>query len=249
VVGVSALGLSVSDLGVQVGTPRRALWQGVSFQVASGKAVAVTGPSGSGKSTLMSALAGFGRPAGGRTTSMSAEIAQLRGRIIFDGVDVVQLRGRRHREFLRRSCAFAPQCDLLMPELTVGENLDVLRPWSSTRRSFDGVVARALERTGMTGRAGDLVGLLSGGERSRVALARVLLRPAALVLLDEPTAALDPAAREAVLDVLGELRAQGATLVIATHDLAVAAWTDDRVDLTGATVHGGEAAPRRPSSL
>ena len=223
---MSGDGLVVTGLAAAVGRPPRRLWRGVSFRVPPGSSAAVRGASGSGKSTLLASLVGL-RPV-------------VEGTVVFADVDLSLLTRRRHRRFFRDTCCFVPQDDLVSPEMTIREALDPVRGWTTGRRSFDADVARALERVGLGGRGAEPTAVLSGGERSRVALARVVLRQRELIVLDEPTAALDGAAVRDVLDVLDELRHGGASVVVATHDPVIGAWADLRVDLAARRVR-----PRR----
>jgi len=183
----------------------------VSLEVAAGDYLAVTGPTGSGKSTLLSVLMGFARPVAGSVT--------------VDGVPLAELDGER---WLQR-IAWLPQSPHLFSG-TVADNVRFGSPGAS-----DDLIDRALSEAG----AGFVTDLargtatvlgehgagLSAGERSRVALARALIRQAPILLLDEPTAHLDPITELAVLDTLEALRGK-CTIVVATHRPAVAARAD-----------------------
>lgn len=156
------------------------------FSIAAGARVAVIGPSGAGKSSLLSAIAGFYAPASGR--------------ILWEGRDIGGLApGARPLSMLF-------QDGNLFPHLTVTENLGLgispdLRLTATDRES----IAEALARVGLAGFGPRRPAQLSGGEQSRVALARVLLRARPLLLLDEPFAALGPALKEQMLDLVAEL--------------------------------------------
>lgn len=171
------------------------------FHVARGDRLAVLGASGSGKSTLLSAIAGF--------------LTLDRGRVIVNGEDVTRA------PVPDRPLSILFQEGNLFPHLTAFDNVALglrtdLRLTDETRIE----VEKALDRVGLTDMASRKPGDLSGGQRSRVALARMLLRGKPLALLDEPFAALDPGLRTEMLALMGELCADtGLTLVMVSHDL------------------------------
>lgn len=180
-----------------------------------GTTTAVTGPSGAGKSTLLRLVGGVERPVP-RVVSVG-------------GVDLGALPDRRLRRFRRETVAFVPQDAGLVPSWSVRANLDLAmramprRTVGSPRAPGDACAVLGVEALLETG-----VHALSGGERQRVALARVLVRRPGLVLLDEPTAALDQANVAVVVELIELLRGEGATVVVATHDDRVT-WSADRV--------------------
>lgn len=162
--------------------------------------VAVIGPSGAGKSTLLSVIAGFTPP----TT----------GRILWRGQDLAALApGARPLSILF-------QDQNLFPHLSVGQNVGLgLRPDLRLSTDERERVAVALDRVGLSGLAERRPATLSGGQQGRVALARVLLRARPLMLLDEPFAALGPALKAEMLDLVAEIaQATRATLLMVTHD-------------------------------
>jgi putative ABC transport system ATP-binding protein len=184
--------------------------RGVTLRIAGGEFVAITGPSGSGKSTLLHLIAALDLP----TT----------GQVVVDGVDTRTLRGSALAAFRREHVGLIFQSFHLLPALTVLENVMApLLPYRPARE----LRARAralLARVQMEHRANHLPGELSGGEQQRVAIARALIASPRLLLADEPTGSLDSAAGFAVMDLLQELRADGAmTLVVVTHDPRMAA--------------------------
>lgn len=170
--------------------------------VPTGALVAVIGPSGAGKSTLLSAIAGF--------------FPVASGRILWNGDDLAPLQpGDRPLSILF-------QDQNLFPHLTVAQNLGLgLSPGLHLDRTDHGRISEALERTGLTGLGARKPGQLSGGQQSRVALARALLRARPLLLLDEPFAALGPALKGEMLALVAELAAeQGTTVLMVSHDPA-----------------------------
>ncbi|MCA0271917.1 MAG: ATP-binding cassette domain-containing protein [Proteobacteria bacterium] len=170
--------------------------------IREGARVAVIGPSGAGKSTLLSVIAGFYPPASGRVLWQDRDLTDLPP-------------GDRPLSILF-------QDQNLFPHLTVAENVG-LGIRSDLRLSPEdrGRVAEALERVGLSGMGDRRPGTLSGGQQSRVALARVLLRARPLMLLDEPFDALGPALRAEMLDLVAEIAgAMGATVLMVSHNPA-----------------------------
>ncbi len=194
---------------------------GADWQVAAGSRVAVIGPSGSGKSTLLSVIAGFIRP--------------VTGRVIWQGRDLADVPpGERPLSILF-------QDQNLFPHLTVAQNLGLgLRPDLRLTSADVARVEEALRRVGLAGYGGRKPGQLSGGQIGRAALARALLRSRPLLLLDEPFAALGPALKAEMLDLVKEVAAESAaTVLMVTHD------PKDALTLGGQTilVAGGVAHP------
>lgn len=189
----------------------------VSFTVAAGESLAVTGPSGSGKSTLLGLVAGLDRP-----TSGSVSVA---------GTDLAALDEDRLAAFRGRSIGYVFQSFRLLPGLTALENVALplelagQRDASATARTW-------LERVGLADRADHLPTRLSGGEQQRVALARALVGQPPLVVADEPTGNLDSATGTAMADLLfATARDHGAALLVVTHDEVLATRCDRRLRL------------------
>ena len=194
--------------------------------VPGGAIVAVLGPSGAGKSTLLGAVAGFVPLAGGA--------------IRWDGADLGPLPpGRRPLSILF-------QDNNLFPHLTVAQNVGLgLRPDLRLDTTDRARVAAALARVGLEGLEERRPAALSGGQQSRVALARVLLRDRPLLLLDEPFAALGPALRHEMLAEVRTLAAEtGATVLMVSHEPRDAQAVADSVIL----VAEGRAAPPVPTA-
>jgi thiamine transport system ATP-binding protein len=168
--------------------------------VGAGAAVAVIGPSGGGKSSLLAAIAGFFPP--------------VAGRILWQGRDLLSLPPSE------RPVTLVFQEHNLFPHLTVGQNVGLGRhPGLRLGPDDREAVVRALAAVGLDGLNARYPGELSGGQRSRVALARALLRDRPLLLLDEPFAALGPALRAEMLDLVARIRAEtAATLLMVTHE-------------------------------
>ncbi len=160
---------------------------------------AVIGPSGAGKSTLLNALCGF--------------VPIMQGRLVSNGAELTQSApGARPMTMLF-------QDNNLFPHLTVAQNVGLgISPQMRLAAADQDRVAQALARVGLADHAGKRPGALSGGQQSRAALARVLVQARPWVLLDEPFAALGPALRNEMLDLVQDLVAEtGAGLIMVTH--------------------------------
>ncbi|MBV1936296.1 ABC transporter ATP-binding protein [Streptomyces sp. BV286] len=182
---------------------------GVSLTVRPGEAVAVLGPSGSGKSTLLNLIAGLDRPDTGSVT--------------VDGVRVDRLGEAGSALYRRSRIGMVFQFFNLLDDLTVTDNVVLPARLAGTARAeADRRAAELLELLGIGRHARSHPGRLSGGERQRVAVARALMNRPALLLADEPTGALDTAAGQDVSGLLTDLNAEGQTIVVVTHDLALA---------------------------
>lgn len=167
---------------------------GISFAVPAGGALMITGANGSGKSTLLRML--------------STALKPHHGACRVDGRDLWE-----ERDALRPRIGWLAHQLQLYEDLSPRENLNILQKLTLAPADPDAVLARV----GLDPTRTDPIKALSAGMRRRAALARLLLKRPGLVLLDEPFSALDPVGRNLLLDVLRELRAGGATLVLATH--------------------------------
>ncbi|MBT8080685.1 MAG: ABC transporter ATP-binding protein [Gammaproteobacteria bacterium] len=177
----------------------------LSLSVGDGEFVAVTGPSGSGKTTFLN-IAGL---------LESFE----NGSYVLDGRNVAGLNDDQRSEFRNRKIGFIFQSFNLIPDLNLYDNVDVplryRRLPAAERRAR---IRRALETVGLASRMKHLPAQLSGGQQQRVAIARALAGEPAMLLADEPTGNLDSAMAHQVMDLLEEIHAAGATIVMVTHD-------------------------------
>ncbi|NJP44698.1 heme ABC transporter ATP-binding protein [Actinacidiphila epipremni] len=214
------------ELTVRLG-PRPVLHD-VDLDVTAGHVLALVGPNGAGKSTLLGALAG--------------DVPAESGGIALAGAPLTTWTPRQ----LAMRRAVLPQSAPLAFPFTAGDVVRMGRaPWAGTPLADedDAAVAEAMAVTETTGFADRPYPALSGGERARVALARVLAQRAALLLLDEPTAALDLHHQELVLRVCREQAAAGKAIVIVLHDLGLAAAHADRVAVLAAGRRTAYGAP------
>ena len=205
--------------------------QPTTLSIEGGEMVAITGPSGSGKSTLMHLLGCLDRPTEGSYRLEGARIADL------DDASLADVRNRR--------IGFVFQAFFLMPRMTALENvMHPLEYRGMPLRARIGRARNALDRVGMEAWADHRPAQLSGGQQQRVAIARALVGEPGLLLADEPTGNLDSAAAAGVLTLLRALRDEGRTVVMVTHDAAVAASCPRRVKLRdGAVIEDWRAAP------
>ena len=184
--------------------------RGADLRIAEGEHVALVGPSGAGKSTLLYLMGLMEEPTSGRVALFGEDVSNL---------------GDSARSRLRgRAIGFVFQAFNLIPQLKAWQNVALpLRYQRVSKRVQKERALAMLERVGLAERAEHYPAELSGGEEQRVAVARAMVIRPRLVLADEPTGNLDSRSGRAVLDLLEEARSDGATLVVVTHDPAVAA--------------------------
>jgi putative ABC transport system ATP-binding protein len=215
--------------------PVRAV-DGVTLRVPAGDAMAIVGPSGSGKSTLLNLMGALDRPTSGS--------------VFIDGVNVSTLNDRDLSALRGRALGFVFQRFMLLDALDAVDNVATallyrgIRATERRERSVD-----ALQRVGLGHRLTHRPSRLSGGEQQRVAIARAIVGDPSLILADEPTGNLDTKTGGEILEVLLSLNAVGNTVVVITHDLAVADrlprrvhFQDSRITEDTASVHTTSAA-------
>ena len=190
------------------GAPVHAL-QDVSFKIEAGEFVTVRGASGSGKSSLLNILGCLDRP--------------TRGIYRLTGEDVSAQSDRQLARIRSRKIGFVFQSFHLLPRTTAQENVEMPMAYLDGRIDRKRSLA-ALERVGLRDRARHFSSELSGGEQQRVALARALINDPPLIFADEPTGNLDQTAGADVMRILGDLWREGRTIVLITHDDAIAAY-------------------------
>jgi ABC-2 type transport system ATP-binding protein len=189
----------------------REVVRGVSLEIHEGEIFGVLGPNGAGKTTLLSMVSTRLRPTSGDVW--------VYGRHVVDDVDAA-----------RRLLNVAPQEEALYPSLTAEENLRFFAElYGVPRRERPAAVAEALDAVGLTGRKDDRVNTYSGGMRRRLNLGCALVSRPRVVLLDEPTVAVDPQSRAHIFDAVRALRARGTTILYTTHHLQEAEDLCDRI--------------------
>ncbi len=182
---------------------------GVSLKVEREEWISIVGPSGSGKSTLMNLLGLLDRPTSGS--------------YLLDGREVSGLKGGEVTRARRDMIGFVFQSYNLLPRESALKNVELPMIYAGVhgaerkRRAME-----ALERVGLSNRATHKPPELSGGQKQRAAIARALVNSPAIVLADEPTGNLDTKSGEGILELFGELKADGTTLIMVTHDTEVA---------------------------
>jgi len=189
----------------------------VHLAVRPGEFVCLTGPSGSGKTTLLHLAGMLDRPTAGRIT--------LAGRDVMDLDERQRIEWRKHRVGM----VFQRFC--LLSHRTVLENvLFRFRYLDTPAAEATRLAVQALEQVGLSAHADQPARLLSGGEMQRVAIARAIAQPPDLLLVDEPTGNLDPATGGAVMERFLDLHRQGITIVMATHNPAIAEHAGRRLE-------------------
>lgn len=181
----------------------------VSLRIAPGEFVVVRGVSGSGKSTLLNILGCLDPP--------------TRGSYRLDGEDVARYDDKQLSRLRNAKIGFIFQSFNLLPRTTALENVEIPMVYGQGKVDRQKALA-ALERVGLAARASHFATELSGGEQQRVAVARALINSPALILADEPTGNLDLNSGREVLQLLCDLHTEGHTILLVTHDDAVAAY-------------------------
>jgi iron complex transport system ATP-binding protein len=220
---------AVEVRGLTVKLGGQAVLSDVDVEIRHGQLLALVGPNGAGKSTLLGAVAG--------------DIGATTGSIHIDGRPLADW---GTRELAMRRSVLLQRIDISFP-FTVGDVVRMGRsPWAGTYAEDDDdrLVAAAMQQTDISDLAPREYPSLSGGERARAALARVLAQGTGILLLDEPTAALDIHHQELVMGVARERAAAGVAVVVVAHDLGMAAAWADRVVVLDRGRVAGDGSPR-----
>lgn len=199
---------SISKVYHKTAVPVRAV-NNLTVEIEAGEFTAIVGPSGCGKTTLLNIIGGLDYPTSGK--------------VEIDGIDIAQMRDSELIDFRLRNIGFVFQAYNLIPVLTALENIEFIMLLQ--KRGKQERVARArelLEQMGIADKANHRPGELSGGQQQRVAVARALASSPRFILADEPTANLDSASTENLLDLMARInREQKATFIFSTHDQRV----------------------------
>jgi putative ABC transport system ATP-binding protein len=200
---------------------------GIDLAIDRGVFGAIIGPSGSGKSTLMHILGCLDSPTDGQYW--------------LDGQDVASLSARQLAKIRNQKLGFVFQTFNLLPRATVWKNVELplLYAGLSSGDRRERAMA-ALERVGLGNRAKHRPGELSGGQRQRVAIARALVNEPSLILADEPTGNLDSKTGSDIIRIFEELATAGQTIILVTHDPAIAARTQRRIKIVDGLIVDGE---------
>ncbi|MDA4119575.1 MAG: ABC transporter ATP-binding protein [Thaumarchaeota archaeon] len=185
------------------------IYADLTFQLLKGTFVALVGPIGSGKTTMVNMFAGLERPTSGTITVL--------------GQDITRMDEDSLAAFRASTVGLVPQVQTLIPELTVYENVELPLHFAKVdKESRRDKVDKVLERVGIRGEADKGVAKLSVGEKQMVSFARALVNDPPILLMDEPTEALDPLMSEVVLGLLrGDNMTEGRTIFVTTHDKRV----------------------------
>jgi putative ABC transport system ATP-binding protein len=204
--------------------------RGVSLRVEEGEFVAVMGASGSGKSTLMNLLGCLDRPTSGQYRLDGHAIA---------GLDADALAALRNR-----TLGFVFQNFNLLSRTSAIENVELPLLYAGVpAKERRARALEALTRVGLGDRAGHHPNQMSGGQQQRVAIARALVGRPRLVLADEPTGNLDSATSLDVMRILSDLRQEGMTIVLVTHEADIAGWAHRVITMRDGTVRSDERRP------
>jgi len=206
----------------------------VTFEINEGEFVALTGPSGSGKSTLMNLI--------GCLDSLTSGTYRLNGK------DVSELTENERAEIRNTQLGFVFQTFNLLPLASAVANVELpllYGRWDNRRER----AMAALERVGLTDWASHRPTEMSGGQRQRVAIARALVTEPSVIMADEPTGNLDSKTGQQILEMFQELHADGATLIVVTHDTAVAAYAERELRMVDGNIVSDQAQTAEAGDL
>lgn len=212
--------LELKDISKSYATGENTLTvlDGFNETINEGELIALVGPSGAGKSTLLHIAGGLDAPSGGQ--------------VLFEGRSVYSLKEAELNRYRGRHVGFVFQSHYLLDDFTALENIMLPRLiLGGDKKNAEKDAKALIESVGLSDRAGHFPFELSGGERQRIAVARALVNGPKILLADEPTGSLDRGNGDAVMDILVSLSEKGVSVVIVTHDEALASRCRRRIRL------------------
>ena len=210
---------------------------GVDLDIWAGEFVTIQGPTGGGKSTLLQLLGALDRPTAGTVTVDGVDIRPTSGSLTLGGTELAKSSDAELTRLRAEEIGFVFQSFNLIPTLTAAENVEMaLETTRLSKPERRRRVDEALEHVGLAERGDHLPSELSGGQQQRVAIARAIVRRPKVLLADEPTGNLDESMRDEILVLLEGLCAEGITMVVVTHDSAVARRASRRLHLAKGTI-------------
>ncbi len=190
----------------------------INLTIEAGQFIALSGPSGSGKTTLLNIISGIDKPTTGKILVFDQDLAEQNEDVLAD--------------FRCNQIGFVFQSYNLVSTLTVAENIAFPMEWKrQPTKEIEKRVQELLEKLGLTHRANHFPAQLSGGEQQRVAFARALANNPPLLLADEPTGNLDTKNGQKIIEILQNLKKEGKTIIVSTHDAQIMQLADKKLCL------------------